>query len=128
MACRVSTTVDINYILALQHEYAKLLDFCFDMDFYAKELEGITAASRFYLYCGTTDAVPTRAMNMSFRFTRHGFGDISVPVRDKEAHERLRQNPAKALGGIDAKREPNAFEREYGISPVVTDLAPFACG
>jgi hypothetical protein len=103
-----------NYILALQHEYKKLLDFCFNIDFYAEELEGITAASRFHLYCGTTDAVPIRTMNMSFRFTRHGFGSISTPIRDKDTFERFKLNPAKALGGIDAKREPNAFEREYG--------------
>jgi len=121
-----------NYILALQYEYTKLLDFCFNMDFYREELDGITAASRFQLYCGTTDAVPIRTMNMSFRFTRQGFGNISTPVRDRESFEQLKQNPAKALGSIDTKREPNAFEREYGINPVVTDLArvipvPIAC-
>jgi len=33
-----------NYILVLQKEYQLLLDFCFNMDFYAEELEGITAA------------------------------------------------------------------------------------
>jgi len=60
---------------------------------------------------------------MSFRFTRHGLGKVSVPIRDKHAHEQLKQNPAEVLGGIDTKREPNAFEREYGISPVATDLA-----
>jgi len=27
------------------------------------------------------------------------------------------------LGNIDSKREPNAFEREYGIDPVAVDLA-----
>jgi len=112
-----------NYILALQHEYAKLLDFCFNTEFYKDELDGLTAASRFHLYCGTTDAVPLRTMNMSFRFTQQGFGNISMPVRDKEAHEQLKQNPAKTLGNIDSKREPNAFEREYGINPVAVDLA-----
>jgi len=54
---------------------------------------------------------------------RHGIGGISVPVREEEAHEQVRQNPAKALGSIDSTREPNAFEREYGIDPVETDLA-----
>jgi len=95
--CRVY----FNYIIALQQEYKKLLDFCFNMDFYREELDGITAASRFYLYCETTDAVPIQKMNMSFRFTRHGLGKVSVPIRDKHAHEQLKQNPAEVLGGID---------------------------
>ena len=112
-----------NYILALKHEYTKLLNFCFNMDFYKEELDGITAASRFHLYCGTTDAVPIRTMSMSFRFSRHGFGNMAMPIRDKEAHEKFRENPGKVLGRIGDKREPNAFEREYSINPIATDLA-----
>ncbi len=55
-----------NYLFALQEEYRRLLDFCFSVDFYAEALEGLTAASRFSLYCGATDANPMRALNMSF--------------------------------------------------------------
>ena len=109
------------YLLALQEEYIRLLNFCFDMDFYAEELDGINAASRFHIYCGTTDAVPTRDMNMSFRFTRRGFGNISTTIRDKAAVERFKQNPAKALN--IPSREPNAFEKAYNINPTVTELA-----
>ena len=109
------------YLLALQEEYIRLLNFCFDMDFYAEELDGINAASRFHIYCGTTDAVPTRDMNMSFRFTRRGFGNVSTTVRDKAAVERLKQNPAQALN--IPSREQNAFEKAYNINPTVTELA-----
>ena len=109
------------YLLALQEEYIRLLNFCFDMAFYAEELDGLTAASRFHIYCETTDAVPTRSMNMSFRFTRHGFGYISTNVRDKDAVERFKQNPAKALN--ITRQEQNAFEKAYNISPVQTELA-----
>jgi hypothetical protein len=112
-----------NYILALQQEYQKLLDFCFNVDFYAEELEGITAASRFHLYCGTTDTIPNRTLSISFRLSRHGFGNISATgKRGIEAHEKFMKNPAKALGGIELK-EPNAFEREYNINPRATHLA-----
>jgi hypothetical protein len=96
------------------------------MDFYREELDGITATSRFHLYCGTTDAIPIRTMNMSFQFTRQGFGDIATPVKDKEAFKKFKQNPGKALGSIDVEREPIAFEREYEISPAATSLARFA--
>ena len=110
------------YILALQKEYQLLLDFCFNTDFYAEELEGITAASRFHLYCSTTDALPMRSMSMSFRFSRSGFGNVSTPVRDKEAYEELKKNPGKTLGSI-SKRKPNAFERKFNIPTAATDLA-----
>ena len=109
------------YLLALQQEYTRLLNFCFDMDFYAEELDGLTAASRFHIYCGTTDAVPTRSMNMSFRFTRHGFGSVTTTIRYKAAVERFKQNPAQALN--IPRREPNAFEKAYNINPTVTELA-----
>jgi hypothetical protein len=59
---------------------------------------------------------------MTFRFARQGFGKFSTPIRDKEAIEKFKQNPAEVLGRIGKKREPNAFEREYGINPVATDL------
>ncbi len=109
------------YLLALQHEYKKLIDFCFDTDFYPDALDGLTAASRFHLYCETTDAVPIRPMNMSFRFTWHGFGNVSTTIRDKEAYARFKQNPGKALNSIQ-KRELNAFEKEYNISPTLTEM------
>ena len=109
------------YILALQGEYRKLLDFCFNMDFYKEELDGITAASRFSLYCQTTDAVPVRALEMSFRFTRSVFGSSTVNIRDKQAYEDFRKNPAAKLNEV--MRAPNAFERKYDISCVSTELA-----
>ena len=59
--------------------------------------DGVVFKSR----CETTDAAPIQKMNMSFRFTRHGLGKVSVPIRDKHAHEQLKQNPAEVLGGID---------------------------
>ena len=58
---------------------------------------------------------------MSFRFTRRGFGDISVTVRDKDAFERFKQNPGKALCSIP-NREPNSFEKAYNIDPKATEL------
>jgi len=87
-----------SYILAMKDEYTRLLDFCFNMDFLKEELDGITAALRFHLYCGTTDAVPFQTLSMSLRFTRRGFGHISMPVRDKEAYEKFRESPGKVLG------------------------------
>ncbi len=109
------------YLLALQHEYKKLLDFCCNTDFYSDALDGLTAASRFHLYCETTDAVPIRPMNMSFRFTWQGFGNVSTTVRDKEAYARFKQNPGMVLNGIP-RREPNAFEKEFNISPTLTEM------
>ncbi len=109
------------YLLSLQNEYRRLIDFCCNSDFYAEDLEGITAASRFRLYCETTDAIPVRPLNMSFRFSWNGFGEVKTPVRDKEAHARFKQNPGMALNSIP-NRETNAFEKKYGISPVMTEM------
>ena len=109
------------YILALQQEYQTLLDFCFNMDFYKEELDGITAASRFMLYCQTTEANPIRPLNISFRFTRSSdFGEISITVRDKQAYEDFKKNPAAKLK--IPEREPNAFEKKYNINPISTEL------
>ncbi len=109
------------YLLSLQNEYRRLIDFCCNTDFYTEELEGITAASRFRLYCETTDAIPVRPLNMSFRFSWHGFGEVKTTVRDKEAHARFKQNPGMALNTIP-HREPNAFEKKYSISPTMTEM------
>jgi hypothetical protein len=109
------------YILALQQEYQTLLDFCFNMDFYKEELDGITAASRFTLYCQTTEANPIRPLNISFRFTRSSdFGEFLITVRDKQAYEDFKKNPAAKLK--IPEREPNAFEKKYNINPIATEL------
>jgi len=110
-----------NYLLALQDEYRGLLDFCFNMDFYKDELKGITAASRFTLYSHTVETTPIRTMQMSFRFMRSGFGNVSTPIRDKQAFNDFLKNPAAKLN--IQKRDQNAFEREFGINPIATELA-----
>ncbi|MCL2083253.1 MAG: DUF6076 domain-containing protein [Oscillospiraceae bacterium] len=109
------------YLRSLQKEYRQLLDFCFNADFYKEELAGITAASRFTLYCEVAPVAPIRSMNISFRFLRSGFGNASMPVRDKQAYEEFKKNPAKKLQ--IQKREPNAFEQRFNINPIQTELA-----
>jgi hypothetical protein len=82
------------------------------------------AELRFTLYFGVADALPIRSMKMSYRFLRHGFGEFSVTVRDEKAYEEFRKNPVSKLK--IPKREPNAFEREFNISPIATEFARFA--
>jgi hypothetical protein len=112
-----------DYLSALQEEYQKLLEFCFSVDFYPKELDGITAATRFSMYCWTANMNPMRPMNMTFQFARFGFGNKMTPIRNSQIFEDVKANPPKGRN-LSKKRELNDFELTYGISDhFLLDLA-----
>lgn len=44
-----------NYISVLQKEFNEILEFCFDVDFYPKEMKRFTSLDRYHLYCLETE-------------------------------------------------------------------------
>ena len=118
------------YAVLLQRLYRSLMYFCCDAGFYREDLSGITAATRYYLFCLQNEITMGMPLKSSLEFRRvvPSIDDMAGAVFSDKVFYFMPQSAVKQYEETcqrvvtEGRTEKNSLERDFDLPVTFTEL------